>query len=225
MKHRVRDVMTVDVATVATATPFKDVVRILHDRRVSAVPVVDAVGRVLGIVSEADLALKEEHQPDDPVPFFEGDGHRRERASARGTVAADFMTEPVTTVPPEASLAVAARLLHREGIRHLPVVDADDRLVGIVTRRDLLAVFLRPDSAIHWEVERSVVEATLGLQPGTVRVAVDLGVVTLEGRLPRRSLARELVGLVNAVEGVVAVRDRVRWLSDDTIRLAATPWG
>jgi CBS-domain-containing membrane protein len=152
MARSVQEVMTRDVVTVSPSTPFKRVVQLLHDHRISAVPVVDADGCMLGIVSEADLVLKEERRPSEAAPLFGRASRRRLRAKGAGTLATHCMTAPAVTVAPSASLGAVARLLHRRGIRHLPVVDRDGRLVGIVTRRDLLTVFLRRDEEIHHEI-------------------------------------------------------------------------
>jgi CBS-domain-containing membrane protein len=225
MNRMVSDVMVTPVVSVQPATSFKQTVGLLQEHRVSALPVVDRDGRLLGIVSETDLALKEEHHPGEPVPFFEGGRHREQRAKARGTTAADFMSSPVATVALGASLNAAARLLHRRAVRHLPVVDHDGRLIGIITRRDLLKVFLRPNRDIHHEITADVLRATFNLPADAVRVEVRDGVVTLTGLVPWRSSARALVGRLGGMDGVVDVVDRLSWTHDDTVRVATTPWG
>jgi CBS domain-containing protein len=128
----VEQVMTRRVATVRPQTPFKQVVQLLRARRVSAAPVVDEQGRLLGVVAEADLALKQEqeHPPAQPPRLLPHPGLRREQRKAAATTAADLMTTSAVTIHPHAPLSVAARLLHRRGVRHLPVVDAGGRLVG-----------------------------------------------------------------------------------------------
>jgi CBS-domain-containing membrane protein len=214
MVHSVRDVMTREVVTVTASTPFKQVVRLLHGHRISAVPVVDPDGCLLGIVSETDLALKEEEQqqqqqPSGWAPRRERARKRRDRARAAGTLAAHCMSTPVATVEPTASVGAAARLLHRRGVSQLPVVDRDGRLVGIVTRRDLLAVFLRRDEEIHHEILSAVLDATLNLPFDAVRVRVEEGEVTLTGHVPWPASAREVVQLVAGVDGVVAVRSHL----------------
>jgi CBS-domain-containing membrane protein len=224
MNRMVSDVMVTPVVSVQPATSFKQTVQLLQQHRISALPVVDREGHLVGIVSETDLALKEEHQRSDPIPFFAGAGQRAQRAKARGTRARDFMSTPVATVAPGASLSGAARLLHRHGVRHLPVVDHHGRLVGIVTRRDLLRVFLRPDGDLHHEITAGVLRATFNLPAHAVQVEVRDGVVTLAGLLPWRSSARELVDRVGAMDEVVDVVDHLSWSHDDTVRAATTPW-
>ena len=225
MNRMVSDVMVTPVVSVQAATSFKQTVQLLQEHRVSALPVVDRDGRLLGIVSETDLALKEEHLPSEPIPFFEGGRHRAQRVKARGTTAADFMSTPVATVAPGASLNAAARLLHQRGVRHLPVVDHDGRLIGIITRRDLLRVFLRPDGDIHHEITAGVLRATFNLPGDAVQVEVRDGVVTLTGLVPWRTSAREIVDRVSGMDGVVDVVDRLSWSHDDTVRVATMPWG
>jgi CBS-domain-containing membrane protein len=178
------------------------------------VPVVDAEGRVIGVVSEADLLLKEERhegRPSGPLVDPHGD-----TAKAQAQNAAALMTSPAVTVRPEATLTEAARLLHRRHVKRLPVVDADGRLVGIVSRADLLQVFLRSDESLAGEVREHVFRHTLVIDPTAVTVMVGDGVVRLEGQVETRSLAAIAGRLVLAVEGVVAVENRLRWIVDDS---------
>jgi CBS domain-containing protein len=224
MAHSVRDVMTRDLVVVTPSTPFKEIVRLLYDHRISAVPVVDPDGCLLGIVSETDLALKEEHRSSDPAPRFERASRRRERERAAGTLAAHCMSAPVATVEPTASLAAAARLLRRRGVSQLPVVDRDGRLVGIVTRRDLLAGFLRRDEEIHHEILSAVLDATLNLPFDAVRVRVDEGEVTLTGHAPWPVSAREVVELVASLDGVVAVSSHLTEDGEVTTQPAIRSW-
>nr|WP_190217309.1 CBS domain-containing protein [Streptomyces griseosporeus] len=197
--------MTRSVATVGLETPFKDVVRALQDRRVSALPVVDGSGHVVGIVSEADLLPKEEFRDRDPDRRTQ---LRRlaDLAKAGSDTAQDLMTSPAITIAPGATLAQAARVMARARVKRLPVVDDTGRLLGIVSRADLLKVFLRDDEDIAEQVRR---EVTAYLFPGSapdVRVHVQDGVVRLGGRIRDRSLVPVAARLVRAVEGVVDVR-------------------
>lgn len=222
MSWTIAAVMTADVVTVAPDATYKEVVERMHERRVSAVPVVDRERRVLGIISEADLLLKEErpaHRPGGHLLDPHGDAAR---ATARN--AAALMTSPAVTVTPQATLTQAARLMHRHQVKRLPVVGPDGTLAGIVSRADLLTAFLRSDESIAGEVREHVVAETLSIDPDTVGIRVDDGVVRLEGELETRTLARILVRLVAAVEGVVGVDDRLRWRLDDTgLGLEAPP--
>jgi len=145
----VKDLMTTQVVTAGPATSFKELVARLATHRVSAVPVVDEDRRVLGIVSEADLLLKEEFpDPDQNIPLFWTRRRRLERAKAAGATARDLMTAAVASIFPEATVPEAARRMHTAGVKRLPVVDGDGRLVGIVSRADPPKVFLRADADI-----------------------------------------------------------------------------
>jgi CBS domain-containing protein len=214
MHRQVMDVMTGTVAVVREDAPFKEIVRQLDGYRVSALPVVDRDGRLVGIVSEADLLLKEERDADGERPF-EGRRRRLERYKAEGISARELMTSPVVSIRPQAAIGEAARVMHARGVKRLPVVDQDGRVVGIVSRRDLLHVFLRPDDEIRRDVVHGVIEETLWIDPATIRVTVTDGVVALLGEVERRSVAEILVRLVIGVDGVVGVEDRLSYRFDD----------
>lgn len=214
MSWTVASVMTNDVVTVAPGATYKEIAERMHERGVSAVPVVDADRRVVGIVSEADLLLKEERPAQRPGGHLL-DPHG-EAAKAKARNAAALMTSPAVTVGSHATLTEAARLMHRRHVKRLPVVDEAGALVGIVSRADLLSVFLRSDESIAHEVREDVLARTLAIDPDELQIGVQDGVVRLEGQLETRSLARILVRLVAAVEGVVGVDDRLRWRLDDT---------
>jgi len=209
--------MTADVAYVREGAPYKELVRLLAERRVSALPVVDVNRNVIGIVSEADLLLKQQHPADSFQRFLlEGKRRRLERAKARGGTAADLMSKPAITVWPDATVAEAARLLRMHLIKRLPVTDPLGRLVGIVSRSDLLSVFLRPDDEIRREILEEVIFSELGMGPDRFDVTVREGVVTLQGTCERRSLVQVVVRAVAAVEGVVRVDNRLGYDLDDT---------
>jgi CBS-domain-containing membrane protein len=209
-KKRVRDVMTEDVISVRTSTPYKDVARVLLDNAISAVPVVDEGRRVEGVVSEADLIEKESYQA--------GGHHELEnmltrrshgtRTKANATSAQALMTRPVITVGPDASIAHAAQLTHKNRITLLPVVVRDGLLVGIVSRSDLLTPFLRPDSDLRDEVMTQVLDGRTSA-PKPVEAAVRDGVVTLTGSVENQFVARDAVRVASAVDGVVDVIDRL----------------
>lgn len=226
MKRTVRDLMTHDVVVVPETASYKEVVETLAEKRISAVPVVDANGKLAGIVSEADLMLKQEYigRTDQRL------GRRRaERERARATIALEIMTTPVTCIGPGESAARAARLMHQHGVKRLPVVDHDGVVVGIISRADVLAVFARPDEDIRDEICQDVIRRKLWLGPleaGLV-VKVDEGVVTLEGWIDRTSMSEILEAVVGAVDGVVSVRNLVRAKTDDSkIRLEQPlAWG
>jgi CBS domain-containing protein len=215
MHQRVQDVMTTDVVSVRKSTSYKELAKLLTTRRVSALPVVDDRGHVLGVVSEADLLLKRE-QPGRPlVQMLSAPRRRRERAKAQATVAAELMSRPAITIDPQATLAAAARRLHASGVKRLPVVDAAGRLVGIVSRPDLLKGFLRSDEELHGVIVEDVIFGDLLMAPDRFDVHVRDGVVVLQGRCERRSLIPTVVRAVAAVEGVVQVENRLGYDVDD----------
>jgi CBS-domain-containing membrane protein len=216
MGRRVRDVMTQEVVAVDEHASFKEVATLIAERRVSALPVLDREGRVLGIVSEADLVLKEEYPQGPPEGrLFQSRRQRQARAKAAGDTAAELMTSPAVTVGPDASVADAASLLHRHGIKRMPVVDPAGPLLGIVSRADLLKVFLRPDADIAREIRQEVLVRAMWMDPDTVGVDVRDGVVNLTGQLERRSLIPIVVSLVRGLDGVVGVLDRLTFELDD----------
>jgi CBS domain-containing protein len=216
MKSLVRDVMTTEVMTVEPWTPFREIVTRLARHRVSAAPVLDAEGNVLGVVTEADLLFKQEH-PDLElnVPLAWSRRRRLEREKAAAVVAGKLMTTPAVTVAPTATITEAARRMHTAGVKRLPVVDEAGRLVGIVSRADLLKVFIRSDEAIWREVMDDVIVGDFMMDPGRFFIDVVDGRVVLQGRVERRSLIPFLVRAARAVEGVVWVEDRLTFDVDD----------
>ena len=211
----VQDVMTHQVVTAGRTTPFKAVAALLARNDVSAVPVVDSQQRPVGLVSEADLLRKESGQPD-PEGRTAGVWMRpRDHRRAEAETAEGLMTATVFTARPEWSVVEAARMMDRHHVKRLPVVDESGRLVGIVSRSDLLRVFLRPDGAIRQEIVHDVLERTLFVAPGDVGVEVSDGIVTLRGTVERQSLVPIAVRLCRGLDGVVAVHDQLRFAFDD----------
>ena len=202
--HNVSDVMTHTVAAIGRGTTFQEIVRMMHDWKVSALPVLEGEGRVVGVVSEADLLPKEEFRDSDP------DRHTQLRrlsdlAKAGSVTAGELMTSPALTVHADATLAQAARTMAHAKVKRLPVVDELGMLLGIVSRADLLKVFLRDDEEIAEEVRREVVSYLFPAPTSAARVAVLDGIVTLSGRIRDTSLVPVAARLIQAVEGVVDV--------------------
>lgn len=202
--HIVSDVMTHTVAAVGRKANFKEIVRLMEQWKVSALPVLEGEGRVIGVVSEADLLPKEEFRDSDPDRYTQ---LRRlsDLAKAGAVTAEDLMTAPAFTVRANATLAQAARTMARAKVKRLPVVDDMGLLEGVVSRGDLLKVFLRDDADIAEEVRREVVSYLFRAPSSPVRVQVQEGVVTLAGRVRDTSLVPVAARLVRAVEGVVDV--------------------
>jgi CBS domain-containing protein len=213
----VADVMTHGAVSATADTPYRNLVDLIETRAVNAVPIIDRFDRVLGVVSASDLLHKIEFAgAADPPRIFESRRHRRDRRKSTGLVAEQLMTAPAVTVLKTTPVTDAARLMETAGVRRLPVVDLLGRLVGMVTNRDLLKVFLRPDDAI----KRHVVDLFSTVDGGRSSVlAVDVndGNVVVTGEVDRRSVADGLTARIEAVDGVVSVANRVSWLVDDTI--------
>ena len=187
MHSLVKDLMTTPVVTVEPSAPFKEIVARLAEHRVSAVPVVDDGRRVLGVVSEADLLLKEEFpEPEQDLPLWWTKRARLDRAKAAASVARDLMTVAVVAVAPEATAAEAARRIHTAGVKRLPVVERGGRLVGILSRGDLLKVFDRSDAAIRREIIEDVIVGEFMMAPSRFFLHVIDGVVVLQGRVEDR---------------------------------------
>jgi CBS domain-containing protein len=223
MTRTVADVMTRTVVVVAGSAPFKEVVRAMREYHVSALPVTDPDGLVIGVVSEADLMLREDPSVLESH-FFEGHTRREERRKAEASIARDLMTTPAVTIGPQAPIADGARLMHERAIKRLPVIDLEGRIVGVVSRVDLLAEFLRDDGDIETEVIR-VLADDLAITPGQILSSVDDGVVHLEGRVEMRSQVPTIWRAVRAVPGVVGLDERLTWELDDTVTpVSPVPW-
>ncbi|TDV44112.1 CBS domain-containing protein [Actinophytocola oryzae] len=220
MSHqKVRTVMSTDVTTVHEDTPFKDVARALAARDVSAVPVVGRDGRVVGVVSEADLLVKQGTQElDFSRSLLRWWRDRRDIRRASATTAAQLMTAPAITVTGDTTVAGAARVLTEHNVKRLPVVRGDGTLVGIVSRKDLLAVFLRKDEDIRDEVVERVFTRGIGMavNPATVTVDVHDGEVTLTGQLDLRSQLTLVEDMTRHIDGVVDVTVSMTYQYDDT---------
>lgn len=212
----VESVMTTDVVFVSRLTPFKDVVALLTERGISAVPVVDEFGTPIGVVSEADLLAKEEFASGaEPLGLFAGHDQRHRWRKAMGMTAGEVMTTPVVTVEAGAAVSAAAHRLAQAHVRRLFVVGPDGRLAGVVSRRDMLKLFLRTDEQIREDIGREVLARALWAEPSAVGVEVCDGVVTLTGHFERRSEAEIAVRLTATRPGVVGVVDKLRYEWDD----------
>src|SRR5256886_13956978 len=184
----VDDVMTREVVTVAPGMGYKDIADLLVRRSVSAVPVVDADRHVLGVVSEADLLAKLEYADRVPRHLLATRRLRSGRQKAAGDTAGELMTAPAVAIRPTETVTGAARLMEAARIKRMPVVDEQDRLVGIVSRRDLVRLYTRPDDEVAQAVADGVLRS-LWIDPALLRIRVRAGVVTMSGPLDRRSLA------------------------------------
>jgi CBS domain-containing protein len=211
MKAVVRDVMSTHPVSVRKTASFKEIAAKLRELGVSGFPVVDDDGKVIGVVSEADLLVKEalEGGYHGVRGLIAATVHAQERRKAGGVTAGDLMTSPAVTVGPDDTIEHAARLMYARGLRRLPVVDASGRLAGIVSRTDLLAVFDRPDEEIRLEITGQVIPRLS--EPSWYWVGVKDGIVTLEGTPETIAIGHEVLRQVRDVQGVVAVRDRLAY--------------
>ena len=211
--HTVSEVMTRDVVTLSPDDSWLCAVRYVVNHHVHALPVVDGEGQVVGIVAESDLMPKEERL-DAKRHLLPPMQTPRDRRRAHALRVREVMSTRPVTIPADTPLGEAGRIMHRKHVGRLPVVDADGRLVGIVTRSDLLATFLRDDT----EVEADVRRALAGMGEDVVS-AVELSVtdcaVTVRGTLPLQSQAMDVVDALERVPGVVGVDNRLRARTDD----------
>ncbi len=217
----VADVMTRDVVSVRPDTHYKVLVRLMLDHDISAVPVLDEHFRVAGVVSEADLLVRQAEHDDPPPEHWElllrrG---RAARSKAHGATAAELMTGPAVTVHRGCPVSSAARIMRRHGVKRLPVVDDDGVLIGIVSRGDLLTPYLRSDNDVKQAVVREVLADALCVDPLTVHVEVDDGVVTLTGQLENEFTTHDAVRMTRALDGVVDVVDRLTFRHPLEIRV------
>jgi CBS domain-containing protein len=178
------------------------------------------------VVSEADLLLKEKFpEPERDIPLWWTRRARLERGKAAASVARDLMTMAAVAISPDATVAEAARRMHTAKVKRLPVVDRSGRLVGIVSRSDLLKVFDRSDQDIRREIIEDVIVGEFMMAPSRFFLHVNDGVVVLQGRVERRSLLPYVVRAVQGVEGVVRVENRLSYdLDPDADRVMAYPW-
>jgi CBS domain-containing protein len=204
---KVEEVMTPDVITVRPETSLKEVASILADKGISGVPVVNESGAVVGVVSEGDILFKER-----PPSSRRGiwawllDPHRVEgQLKLEARTAEEAMTRPAKTIAPYRKVGAAAATMVDSSVNRLPVVDADGKLVGIVTRADLVRAFVRPDEAIEREIKRDVLERTLWIDPTYLRISVENGEVRLAGKVDTKEQADIVAQLVHSVPGVVSV--------------------
>ena len=222
-RHRtVSDVMTTHVHVASPEAPFKVLVRLIEENKVSAIPIVDQQGVPIGIVSEADLLLKERrHELESEEDLFHPRKRRHERAKAEGTVASEIMTTPAITVPADTPLSQAAQMMQKKNIRRLVVVDQRGRIAGIVSRSNLLQVFLRTDAELRDEIAGSLMPSLA--PPSATKIGVDVrsNIVTLTGELDRKSDVEILTRLTRELDGVVDVVNRLTYCWDDTVPPAA----
>jgi CBS domain-containing protein len=211
--RRVGDVMTTSVVTVDRITPYKEITRLLAEHRISGMPVLKMGREVVGVVTEADLLAAQASTARRLHAAASGRSWWPHRQQHPALTAGELMTTPAITIGPHATVPAAARLMNTHHIRRLPVVDDQGRLIGVVSRRDLLSVFLRPDEDIAADI-RQVLNEIIQAEPGEAEVSVRNGIVTLTGTLnpkagPHGDLIPLAIRLMWGVDGVVDINDRL----------------
>jgi CBS domain-containing protein len=211
--RRVSDVMTASVVTVDRITPYKEIARLLAEHRISGMPVLKMGREVVGVVTEADLLVAQASTARRLHAEVSGRHWWPHREQHVALTAGELMTTPAITIGPHATVPAAARLMNTHHIRRLPVVDDQGRLIGVVSRRDLLSVFLRPDEDIAADI-RNVLDEIIQAEPGEAGVSVRNGIVTLTGTLdpkagPHGDLIPLAIRLMWGVDGVVDINDRL----------------
>lgn len=217
MQHRtVGDLMTQGVVQVHKDASFKTIAGLLADNDVTAVPVVDDLRHPLGVVSEADLVVRIAERPDPAGPVVYTPSTLADATAGDDVTAEALMTAPAECARPEWTVVEAARAMEAGGVKRLPVVDEAGQLVGIVSRGDLLRVFLRRDTALREEISRDLLVRTLGLAPTSLTVEVADGRVTLKGRVDSAELVPVIERLCLGVDGVVSVDTEIVSRSGET---------
>jgi len=206
-RWRVCDVMDTDAITVDKHALYKHVARLLVENGLSSVPVLSSGGRVLGVISEADLLRIQERSFGRLSAGLPRRTHR-ERVQAQALTAAGLMTCPAITIHPDAPLGAAARLMNAHHITRLPVVGPAGEMIGVVSRRDLLSAYLRPDAEIAVEIADKLASV---MPAGSARITVSVtdGEVVLTGTTPRASMVGTAVKIASDVDGAVAVTSRL----------------
>jgi CBS domain-containing protein len=219
---KISELMHRDVVSVSPETTLKEVAALLVEHRISGVPVCLPDGRVAGVVSEADILVKEQVAPLEVSGLLGRllDSAYGDHARFDAETAGEAMTSPAITVSPGQDVVEAARLMTSRRVNRLPVVDGT-KLVGIVTRADLVRAFDRPDTELAEEIADEVLLHTLWIEPGSVEVEVEDGIVALTGRVETRTIAEMVSAYVRRVPGVVSVRSQLTWAFDDNARRLA----
>jgi CBS domain-containing protein len=211
MRCCVRDVMATRAVTVRKNASFKEMIVQMRKSRVSALPVVDDEGRVIGVVSQADMLDKEADLATPGQGPLASALRFGDHEKAAGVTAAELMTGPPVTAGPDTPLAEAARLMRDHRVKRLPVIDAGGHLIGVVSRGDVLSVFARPDADIQREAAEEMIAESLVADSRRLGVTVHDGIVTLTGHPETPQAGRDLVEAVRHIDGVIAIRDQLSY--------------
>ncbi|MDH3730855.1 MAG: CBS domain-containing protein [Acidimicrobiia bacterium] len=212
---RVIDLMTTDVVTIRPEQTIKEAARLMVANRVSGLPVVDDNAALIGIVTEADF-LERELDKEAPSGGLLGAVFGAELSHSEAVTVGEVMSTNVVTVAPDATLAEAARVLATNGVKRLPIVDAEGLVIGVISRADIVAAFARPDELIDDEIREDISRRILFIDPDALAMTVKDGIVEMAGELPTKTDARILEELTRRLEGVVRVDSSLTWKVDDT---------
>lgn len=191
------DLMTTDVIAVSRDTGLREAARLMFRNRVSGLPITEPDGTLAGIITEAD--------------FLRLEVERQEGNRGQGDTVGDVMSRGVVTVRPDAEIYEAAKIMATQEVKRLPVVDADDRLLGVISRADIVSLYTRPDDVIEDEIREDLIRRVLLIDPDGIQVDVANGVVNLRGEVETRSEARMLEELTNRLDGVLRVESDLTW--------------
>lgn len=213
---RVVDLMASDVISVRPETSLRDAARLMVEKGISGLPVTDESGTLVGLISEGDFLRKEVDRGDLMGRGLLGALFDNRDSLAEAENVAEVMADNVFTVSPDATLVEAARTMTTHGVKRLPVVTREGKLVGIISRRDIVAAFTRPDELIEDEIREDILRRLLFLEPELLNIAVEGGVVHIAGELPTRTDTRLLEAMVQRTDGVIRAEINVTWKLDDT---------
>ncbi len=213
---RVVDLMASDVISVRKETTLRDAARLMVEKGISGLPVTDVDGTLVGVISEGDFLRKEVDRGDLMGRGLLGVLFDNRDSLAEAETVAEVMAENVFTVSPDATLVEAARTMTTHGVKRLPVVTREGKLVGVISRRDVVAAFTRPDELIEDEIREDILRRLLFLDPALLDISVKGGVVLISGELPTRTDTRLLEAMVQRTDGVIRAEINVTWKVDDT---------
>ena len=213
---RVVDLMASEVISVQRTTPLRESARIMVEHGISGLPVTNDEGTLVGIISEGDFLRKEVDRGALTGTGLLGLLFDNRESLAEAEMVGEVMSDNVFTISPDATLVEAARTMTTHGVKRLPVVDRDGKLLGIISRRDIVNSYTRPDELIEDEIQEDILKRLLFLDPDLVNIEVVGGVVKISGELPTRSDARLLEAMVQRTDGVIRAELDLTWKVDDT---------
>ena len=213
---RVLDLMTTDLIQVRPETTLRDAARLMVEAKISGLPVTDEAGSLLGLVTEADFLRKEVDRGEIVDAGLLGTLFNNRDSLAEAETVGEVMATDLYTISPDATLVEAARAMTTHAVKRLPVVDREEKLLGVIARSDIVAAFTRPDELIEDELKEDVMRRLLFLDPGLVNMDVKGGVVRIDGELPTRSDVRLLEAMVQRTDGVIRAELDLSWKVDDT---------